>query len=106
MARACHAAARRGDIRAYTAAIFDAVFVSGAEVDWDICVATADALGLNRTKFEADLDDPQTDERVSALAREAAYRGAFGVPTFFLDGSMFWGNDRLVLLEAALRKCA
>jgi 2-hydroxychromene-2-carboxylate isomerase len=24
------------------------------------------------------------------------------VPTFFLGDRMFWGNDRLVLLEAAL----
>ncbi|HEY2871122.1 MAG TPA: DsbA family protein [Reyranella sp.] len=34
---------------------------------------------------------------------EAHRRGAFGVPTFFLDGRLFWGNDRLPLLEAALR---
>jgi 2-hydroxychromene-2-carboxylate isomerase len=25
------------------------------------------------------------------------------VPTFFLEDRMFWGNDRLQLLEAALR---
>jgi 2-hydroxychromene-2-carboxylate isomerase len=23
----------------------------------------------------------------------------FGVPTFVVDGELFWGNDRLVLLE-------
>jgi len=27
----------------------------------------------------------------------------FGVPTFLLGERMFWGNDRLVLLEVALR---
>ena len=31
-------------------------------------------------------------------------RGAFGVPTFFLGARMFWGNDRLILLEHALRE--
>jgi 2-hydroxychromene-2-carboxylate isomerase len=25
-----------------------------------------------------------------------------GVPTFFLGDRIFWGNDRLVLIEAAL----
>ncbi len=29
---------------------------------------------------------------------------AIGVPTFFLGEQMFWGNDRLPLLEHALRK--
>ena len=29
-----------------------------------------------------------------------------GAPRFFLGGRMFWGNDRLPLLEAALRGVA
>ena len=40
--------------------------------------------------------------RHEGLLDEARARGAFGVPTFFLGEQMFWGNDRLVLLEAAL----
>jgi 2-hydroxychromene-2-carboxylate isomerase len=28
----------------------------------------------------------------------------FGAPTFFVDGEMFWGNDRLDFVEEALRK--
>jgi len=50
-----------------------------------------------------DLDSSDTRNRHAALIDEAHARGAFGVPTFFLDGRMFWGNDRLPLLEAALR---
>src|ERR687898_1359015 len=38
----------------------------------------------------------------TVLVDLAKGRGAFGVPTFFLGDRMFWGNDRLVLLEAAL----
>ncbi len=30
--------------------------------------------------------------------------GAFGVPTFFLGERLFWGNDRLVLLEHFIKK--
>ncbi|MBI2384199.1 MAG: DsbA family protein, partial [Gammaproteobacteria bacterium] len=33
---------------------------------------------------------------------EAVRRGAFGAPTFFVGAQMFWGNDRLVLLEEFL----
>ena len=39
-----------------------------------------------------------------AALQSAHRRGAFGVPTFFLGKRRFWGNDRLVLLEPALRK--
>jgi len=34
---------------------------------------------------------------------EAVGRGAFGAPTLFVGTEMFWGNDRLDLVEAALR---
>jgi 2-hydroxychromene-2-carboxylate isomerase len=34
---------------------------------------------------------------------EAIERGVFGSPTYFLDGDMFYGQDRLELIEAALK---
>lgn len=40
----------------------------------------------------------RTDEVKSTLrarTEEARARGIFGAPTFFVDGEMFWGNDRL-----------
>ncbi|MBX7099160.1 MAG: 2-hydroxychromene-2-carboxylate isomerase [Myxococcaceae bacterium] len=38
-------------------------------------------------------------------SEEAVSRGAFGVPTFFVDAQeMFVGNDRLQFVEAALKK--
>ena len=59
-------------------------------------------LGLDPAAFERDRAAPETRARHDGLLEEAAARGAFGVPTFFLGERMFWGNDRLVLLEAAL----
>ncbi len=59
-------------------------------------------LGLSPPAFRRDLDAPETRARHDGLLEEAAARGAFGVPTFFLGARLFWGNDRLVLLEAAL----
>ena len=35
---------------------------------------------------------------------EAHTRGAFGVPIFFVGEQMFWGNDRIVLLQHVLAK--
>ena len=35
---------------------------------------------------------------------EAVERGVFGAPAFFVGEEMFWGNDRLHFVEAALQK--
>jgi 2-hydroxychromene-2-carboxylate isomerase len=35
---------------------------------------------------------------------EAVQRGVFGAPAFFVDGEMFWGNDRLHFVEASLQE--
>ena len=36
------------------------------------------------------------------IAREAEAIGVFGVPTFVLDGELFWGGDRMWLLRERL----
>ncbi len=61
-------------------------------------------MGLDAQAFRSCLDDPATAELYQTELRQVRHRGAFGVPTFFLGKQMFWGNDRLVLLEHALRK--
>jgi 2-hydroxychromene-2-carboxylate isomerase len=104
MARACHAAAAQGDLRAYSAALFRAVFVDHATIDADACAALAAALGMDGQRLARDMESTAVDERVTAAAREAKARGAFGVPTFFVHDEMFWGNDRLPLLEHRLRR--
>jgi 2-hydroxychromene-2-carboxylate isomerase len=30
--------------------------------------------------------------------------GVFGIPTFVLDGELFWGGDRIALLKERLRE--
>ncbi|MGZ5932235.1 MAG: DsbA family protein [Rhizomicrobium sp.] len=44
-------------------------------------------------------------ERLRANTDEVIARGGFGSPTMFVDGTdMYFGNDRLELVEAALRR--
>jgi 2-hydroxychromene-2-carboxylate isomerase len=50
--------------------------------------------------------DPASDEvknELRAHTNEAVARGVFGVPTFDLDGRLFWGIDALPMLRAALQ---
>ena len=79
------------------------IFVDGAAIDDAVIATLAKELGIDATAFARDIVAPATRDRHDGLLDEARMRGAFGVPTFFLGERMFWGNDRLVLLEAALK---
>src|SRR5262249_48493992 len=99
MARACHAAGMRGALRPSCDAMFQAVFVSNEDIDEQTCAAIASRLKLDEQLFSEAIRSSPVNERVTTSARRAFERGAFSVPTFFVRDRMFWGNDRLVLLE-------
>ncbi|MBP6505613.1 MAG: DsbA family protein, partial [Rhodoferax sp.] len=46
--------------------------------------------------------DPQVKESLKVRTQQAVERGAFGAPTFFVGEEMFWGQDRLDFVRAAL----
>ena len=79
------------------------IFVDGVVIDEDTSPACPRGLASTRQRFIGISPRPSRGAGTTALLDEARTRGAFGVPTFFLGKRMFWGNDRLVLLEAALR---
>lgn len=45
----------------------------------------------------------EVKDQLRAATAEAITRGVFGVPSFELDGRLFWGLDALPMLHAALR---
>ena len=49
------------------------------------------------------MDGYQVKSQLKANTEEAIARGLFGVPTFELDGKLFWGVDALPMLSAYLR---
>ncbi len=78
---------------------------------WNDAANLADPAVLTEVLARADLDaaeimrGTQNDaikSRLKANCDEALARGAFGLPTFFVDGDMFFGNDRLEFVDAAL----
>jgi 2-hydroxychromene-2-carboxylate isomerase len=99
MARACHAAGLQGALRPYCEAMFQAVFVSNEDIEEQTCAAIASRIKLDACQFIEAMGSSAVNERLTATARRAFERGAFGVPTFFVGDRMFWGNDRLLLLE-------
>ncbi len=101
-ALACLAADRQGALMPCCRLLQQMIFVDGTTIDAVAISSLPTRLGLEPDAFRRDLDAPETRARHEALLDEAGARGAFGVPTFFLGDRMFWGNDRLPLLEAAL----
>jgi len=47
---------------------------------------------------------PAVRAAYAANTDEAIRRSVFGSPTYFVDGDMFYGQDRLDMVERALRK--
>jgi NhaA family Na+:H+ antiporter len=67
----------------------------------------AESLGLDMARFERDLNDPATQERVQEDLAEGKRNGVTGTPTVFIDGIRYDGAwDFYSLLEAIERPVA
>jgi 2-hydroxychromene-2-carboxylate isomerase len=63
----------------------------------------AERAGLDAAKLLARSEAAEIKERLKANTEEVIARGGFGSPTMFVNGAdMYFGNDRLPLVEAAL----
>ena len=63
----------------------------------------ARSVGLDGDEIARMAQDPKIKEILKQNTAEAVERGSFGAPTFFVGKKMFWGHDRILLLEAYLR---
>ena len=91
-----------GDPDAYVAAVYKACWAQDRDcgdpaVLAEILAATGYAAGLLETAGR------EQCATLYAQATDAAIKaGVFGSPSYVLDGEIFWGQDRLELLEDAL----
>lgn len=87
----------------YRHAVFRACWADDRDISDDAVLA--ECIGDESRARDA-LARANGDEVKAALRTstdEAAARGVFGVPTFIVDGELLWGQDRLELVEEALR---
>lgn len=98
--------AMRGDraLAPYLDAVFRAMWVDGRDLGDPAQAASvlADA-GIDPVAFEALVADPQVKDKLKRDTEEAVSRGVFGAPSFFVGDQLFWGQDRLEAVAAALR---
>jgi 2-hydroxychromene-2-carboxylate isomerase len=89
----------------YMDAVMAAMWHDAADMgDLDIVRDVLDKAGLDSAALLALADDAEVKAELIANTEAAAKRGAFGVPTFFVDEDMFWGKERLGQVETALTK--
>ena len=89
---------------AYCKAVFQSIWVEALNMNDPAIVGAA----LHKAAFDpqqlmALANDPATKDALKTTTTEAVSRGAFGAPTFFVDGQMFWGQDRLDFVKEALQ---
>jgi len=61
-------------------------------------------VGLDPQEYFEKINRQDYKDRIRVNTDEVIARGGFGTPTIFVNGSMFFGNDRIVLVEEELRR--
>lgn len=98
-------AEEKGLLPAFTHLVFRAAFVEGRDISRpEVLRELATAAGLDPQAAFARMLSTEIKDRLRLNTEEAVQRGAFGSPTFFVGETMFFGNDRLQFVEAALRR--
>ena len=94
------AATALGEAEAMSRAIFKAMFQSDRRSLTDLeLVELAVATGLDSRAYAQALTSPDTEALHTKHINDAIAAGVFGAPTFVCEGHLWFGNDRLVLLE-------
>jgi 2-hydroxychromene-2-carboxylate isomerase len=89
----------------YLDVVFGALWRDGRDLSDPAVVAAAlrDG-GFDPSQVAALTADPEVKAKLIATTEEAVARGAFGAPTYFVDGQMFFGQDRLEFVREALAR--
>jgi 2-hydroxychromene-2-carboxylate isomerase len=100
----------RGELEAFTEAAFASYWEEGgapkgfeeADENGPISVV-ARRMGADPEEVLEGAASSGAKQGLKDATSEAVQRGVFGAPAFFVGDEMFWGNDRLHFVEAALR---
>lgn len=102
--RGAFVALEAGCISAYAGAVFERYWGDLEDISQDSVMRRVAAdVGLDPDAFMTEIARDERKAALRANTDELIERGGFGSPTMFLDRTdMYFGNDRLVLLEAAM----
>jgi 2-hydroxychromene-2-carboxylate isomerase len=105
MAMRCAVGCASGaEMQRYFDLVFDAVWEQGKNIAEEAELRSV----LIQGGMDADLvlsraQRPEVKQALIQNTEEAVKRGAFGAPTFFVDDELFFGQDRLLMVEQYAR---
>jgi 2-hydroxychromene-2-carboxylate isomerase len=102
--RGAIAAEQLGCFEAYAEAVYDAVWVQQLDMGNPAVVKEAlTAAGLDADALLQQSQDPAVKAQLVSNTEAAVARGVFGAPTMFMEGQMYFGQDRLDFVEQELK---
>ena len=101
--RGAFVALDEGKLVPYATAAFEAYWGNDLDIAQEAVLADiATRAGLERQRFFSGIETDSCKARLRTNTEELIARGGFGSPTIFVGDQMFFGNDRMPLIKAAL----
>lgn len=98
-------AAERDETVRYVDAVFDAIYVHGRNLsDITLVGETLNDARLDATAYLQGIERADIKQKLLRNTEDAVARGVFGVPTFFVNDELFFGQDRLEFVVEALQR--
>lgn len=104
--RGAFVALEEGKLPVYARAVFESYWGDLEDIfESTVLERIVRRAGMDPAVFFEKIAQPEYKQKLRANTDELIERGGFGSPTMFVDGDdMYFGNDRLDLVRAALRR--
>jgi 2-hydroxychromene-2-carboxylate isomerase len=104
--RGCVVLAGQGKLVPFASEVFEAYWTRDEDISQDAVLAgVCRRVGVDPADLLTAINEPSIKQQLKVNTDEAIRRGGFGSPTIFVGGSdMYFGNDRLPLVRAALQR--
>jgi len=104
--RGCLVLEPEGKLVAFARAVFEAYWGGDQDISRpEVLVGICRQVAVDAEAFLSAIEAPTIKDRLRANTQELMDRGGFGSPTIFVGGAdMYFGNDRLPLVRAALER--
>jgi len=94
------AAAQEGVLPLYVETVFQAMWEKSLKMDDpEVIATTLNAAGLDADKLIAMSITPEIKARLAANTEASVNRGAFGIPTVFVNDEIYFGKDAVREIE-------
>jgi 2-hydroxychromene-2-carboxylate isomerase len=95
--RGSYFAESEGRVQDYVSSVFEEYWVKGTDISIPHNLGRiVESSGLNQDRFLEFIEREETKLRLKGDTDRAYERGVFGAPTYFLDGTMYWGTPEVL----------